>query len=196
MSKVLYIKANPKSEEDSFTFKVSELFIRKYQEEHPDDEVETLDLYKTDIDFLRADDLTAMMSGGSEKMKQYAMQFVGADKIVIASPMWNFGVPAILKAYIDYILLSGVTFQYGENGPEGLTKDGVKILHVTARGGSYIEAPMDSMEMSDKYIRAVAGFVGITDVETIAIEKIAMGEAGQAELESAKEKAENLAKNW
>jgi len=196
MSKILYVKANPKDDESSFTFQVSELFIKKYQEEHPDDEVETLDLYKSDIDFLRADDVVAMMSGGSEKMKKYATQFVDADKIVIAAPMWNFSIPAILKAYIDYILLSGVTFHYGENGPEGLTKEGTKVLHITARGGGYTEPPMDAMEMSDKYIRVAMGFIGIKDVETIAIEKVAMGDAGKEELATAKEKAETLSKSW
>ena len=196
MSKILYVKANPKDEESSFTFKVSEPFIRKYQEEHPDDEVEILDLYQTDIDFLRADDLIAMMAGGSEKMNKYANQFVNADKVVIAAPMWNLSIPAILKAYIDYIMVAGITFKYGEQGPEGLTKEGMKVLHITARGGAYTEAPMDAMEMGDKYVRLAMGFMGITDVETIAIEKIMMGDSGADELAVAKEKAENLAKSW
>lgn len=196
MSKVLYIKANPKSTKNSFTFQVSEDFINQYKENNPSDEVEVVDLYNSDIDFLHGDDVSAMPSGGTEKMQKYAKQFIEADKYVIASPMWNFSIPAILKAYIDYITISGVTFKYGENGPVGFAKGGAKLLHITARGGSYSESPMDTMEMGDRYLRVIMGFLGIKNIETIAIEKVAMGEAGKKELIKAKEKALALVKEW
>ncbi len=196
MSKVLYIKANPKSEQDSSTFQISETFVNKYKEQNPDDEIEVLDLYNSDIDFLHESDLPLVTPGGSEKMQKYAKQFASVDKYIIAAPMWNFSIPAILKAYIDYVVLVGITFKYGERGPEGLIKEGTKLLHITTRGGSYTGAPANAMELGDKYLRAIMGFMGIKNVETIVAEKMSMGDAGKEELATAKEKAENLAKEW
>jgi len=192
MSKILYIKANPKKDVDSFTFQVSELFIKKYKENNPNDEIEILDLYNSDIDFLRENDIALAYSGGSEMMQKYAKQFVSADKYVIATPMWNLGLPAIFKAYIDCVLLAGVTFKYGENGPKGLTKENSKLIHIVACGGDYSKMP----GMGDKYLRVIMGFLGIGDIETIAIGKTSLGDEGKKQLVAAKEKAEKLAKEW
>ena len=173
MSKVLYIKANIKPEGQSRTFKVADSFIEEYKKANPTDEVVTLDLYKENIDFLRADDLGVLFGPKTEESKnnellKYAYQFAEADKYVIAAPMWNLSMPAILKAYIDYISVVGITFAYTAQGPIGLLKD-KKAVHIVSRGGEYVNAPY---EMGDKYIRTILGFYGITDVETIAIENV------------------------
>lgn len=173
MSKVLYIKANIKPEGQSRTFKVADSFIEEYKKANPTDEVITLDLYKENIDFLRAEDLGVLFGPKTEESKnnellKYAYQFAEADKYVIAAPMWNLSMPAILKAYIDYISVVGITFAYTAQGPIGLLKD-KKAVHIVSRGGEYVNAPY---EMGDKYIRTILGFYGVTDVETIAIENV------------------------
>jgi len=178
MSKVLYIKANPKKDEDSRTFQVSDSFVESYKEKHPNDEVVTLDLYEEGIDFLRQEDLDSMFGPKTEKSKdhpilKYAYQFVEADKYIISAPFWNLGLPAILKAYIDYISISGITFKYTESGPVGMCS-GKKALHFVSRGGHYLEGPATGFEMGDRYLRVLFGFLGIVDFETIAIEGVDM----------------------
>ena len=137
MSKVLYIKANIKPEGESRTFKVSDSFIEEYKRLNPQDEVEVLDLYKENIDFLRPEDLGTLFGPKTEESRnnpklKYAYQMVEADKIIIAAPMWNLGNPAIVKAYFDYVSVVGITFKYTENGPVGLCK-AEKALIVSGR---------------------------------------------------------------
>ena len=159
MSKLLYIKANIKSEGESRTFRVSDSFIEEYKKNNPKDEVIVLDLYKENIDFLRSEDLGKIFGPKDEESKnnpilKYAYQFAEADKYVIASLMWNLSIPAILKAYIDYVSVTGITFKYTAEGPVGLLKD-KKAVHIVSRGGEYANAPY---EMGDRYLRTILGF--------------------------------------
>lgn len=171
MSKVLYIKANIKKEGESRTFKVSDSFIEEYRNDNPNDEIITLDLYKENIDFLKPEDLGEIFGAKNEESRnnptlKYAYQFAEADKYVISAPMWNLSIPAILKAYIDYVSVTGITFKYTAEGPVGLLKD-KKAVHIVSRGGEYGDAPY---EMGDKYLRTILGFFGIQDIKTIAVE--------------------------
>ncbi len=90
-----------------------------------------------------------------------------ADTIVIAVPVWNFGVPAALKAWIDLVARAKVTFRYTENGPEGLLK-GKRAVIVVASGGTEVNGPMDFVT---PYLTHVMGFLGITDVEIVASDR-------------------------
>lgn len=171
MSKVLYIKANIKKEGESRTFKVSDSFIEEYRNDNPNDEIITLDLYKENIDFLKPEDLGEIFGAKNEESRnnpilKYAYQFAEADKYVISAPMWNLSIPAILKAYIDYVSVTGITFKYTAEGPIGLLKD-KKAVHIVSRGGEYGDAPY---EMGDRYLRTILGFFGIQDMKTIAVE--------------------------
>lgn len=173
MSKLLYIKANIKNEGESRTFKVSDSFVEEYKKNNPKDEVIVLDLYKENIDFLRPEDLGKVFGPKDDESRKntilkYAYQFAEADKYVIAAPMWNLGIPAILKAYIDYVSVTGITFKYTENGPVGLLKN-KKAVHIVSRGGEYANAPY---EMGDRYLRTILGFFGIAEIETIAVENL------------------------
>ena len=98
-------------------------------------------------------------------------QVQSADAIVLGVPMYNFGVPVQLKTWIDAIARAGVTFRYTENGPEGLVK-GKKVYVALARGGVYRDTPADSQV---PYLKGVLGFLGMTDVEFIYAEGLAMG---------------------
>lgn len=198
MSKVLYIKADVKNEEDSRTFKVSNSFIEDYKKNNPEDEVIVLDLYKENIDFLRLEDLGGIFGPKDEASKnhpilKYAYQFAEADKYVIAAPMWNLSIPAILKAYIDYVSVTGITFAYTAEGPVGLLKN-KKAVHVVSRGGEYGNAPY---EMGDRYLRTILGFFGIAEIETIAIENLdVIGVNVEEKLEEGIRKASLLAKGF
>ncbi|MEL6234884.1 MAG: NAD(P)H-dependent oxidoreductase [Pseudomonadota bacterium] len=87
-----------------------------------------------------------------------------ADTIVIGAPIYNFGVPAVLKAWMDQVARAGVTFRYTETGPEGLLK-GKRVFIVTASGGVPVGSPAD---FATTHLRFFLGFLGITDVTTIA----------------------------
>lgn len=198
MSKVLYIKANIKNEGESRTFKVSDSFVEEYKKNNPNDEIITLDLYKENIDFLRADDLGKLFGPKDEESKnnsilKYAYQFADADKYIIAAPMWNLSFPAILKAYIDYVSVSGITFKYTAEGPVGLLNN-KKAVHIVSRGGGYDNSPY---EMGDRYLRTILGFFGIKDIETIAIDNLdVMGVNVEKKVEEGIEKAISLAKKF
>jgi len=196
MSKVLYIKANAKEEGQSRTFKISDNFIEEYKKHHPQDEVITLDLYKEDIGFLSKEGIWLKFNPGEGKnpLLRYAHQFVEADKIVFAEPLWNLSIPAILKAYIDFICIVGMTFKYTAQGPVGLCK-GKKALNITARGGEYSTGPLAAFEMGDRYLRTIMSFLGITDFTTISANSLdVIGNDVDAIVGQAIKEAEELAK--
>ena len=98
------------------------------------------------------------------------------DVIVIAAPMINFGVPSQLKHWIDAVARAGTTFSYTATGPVGLVT-GKKAYVVTARGGVHRDQPSDGIT---GYLRTFLGFLGITDVEFIYAEGLAMGPDAEA----------------
>ena len=172
MAKVLYIKANAKLEGESRTFRISDSFIAKYREIHPEDEITALDLYKEGIGFLPVGELNALHhpaegTGRDHPVLKYAYQFLDSDKYVIAAPFWNLSIPAILKAYIDYVSVTGITFKYTQTGPVGLCT-GKKAVHIVSRGGYYATEPYVNFEMGDRYLRTLLGFLGIKDFTTIS----------------------------
>ncbi|MGC4045543.1 MAG: FMN-dependent NADH-azoreductase [Armatimonas sp.] len=116
-----------------------------------------------------------------------------ADVVVIAAGMINFGVPSTLKAWIDHIARAGVTFRYGANGPEGLVT-GKKAVLVLSQGGVYSSGPAQAMDHMEPYLRHLLGFIGLTDIETIRIEGLAMGpEAAEKTLAQAATRVQSLA---
>jgi len=198
MSKVLYVKANAKPQGESRTFKVSDRFIEVYKKSHPNDEIITLDLYKEGINHLTLQDINAVFGPKDENSRnhpilKYAYQFAEADKYVIAEPMWNLSIPAILKSYIDYICVSGITFKYTAQGSVGLCK-GKKAINITARGGVYSNT---DIEMGDRYLRTIFAFLGITDFETIACEGLDIaGNNINSILNNALTKAQEMAEKF
>ena len=176
MSKLLYIKANAKPAGASRTFRISDSFIAAYAKSHPGDEITTLDLYTEDIDFLKEEDINTVFGPKTEQSRKhpllkYAYQFAEADKYVIAEPMWNLSIPAILKAYIDYITVTGITFTYTEQGAVGLLKN-KKALNIISRGGDYCSEQSCEFEMGDRYLRTIFGFFGITNYTAISADAL------------------------
>jgi len=101
-------------------------------------------------------------------------EFLAADVIVLGAPMYNFGIPSQLKAWIDRIMVAGKTFRYTANGPEGLA-GGKRVIVASSRGGFYGEGTAGAvMDFQENYLRAVLGFLGITDVEFVRAEGVAV----------------------
>ena len=110
-----------------------------------------------------------------------------ADVIVLGVPMYNFGVPAQLKNWIDAVARVGVTFRYTDKGPVGLVQD-KKVYVALTRGGLYRNTPADTQM---PYLKTFLGFIGMTDVQFIYAEGLAMGpEAEQKALASAQTQIE------
>lgn len=185
MAKVLYIYANPKSEEQSYSLSVGRAFVESYRLEKPQDEIIELDLFRTSVPPIDADvlsgwdkmtaqefplsRLTTEEQSKISQMQNLVKQFVEADKYIFVTPMWNFSVPPCVKAYIDVICVSGITFAYTENGPVGLMTE-KRAIHIQARGGIYSTGELAVMENGDRYLNTIFKFLGIANDPSIFVE--------------------------
>lgn len=208
VAKVLYITANPKPEDQSFSLSVGRSFLNAYREENPRDEITEIDLYKIDIPYIDTDvfsgwgklqqgtafeNLTADEKAKVGRINQLCDQFIAADKYIFATPLWNFSVPPKMKAYIDTICIAGKTFNYTENGPVGLLT-GKKAVHIQARGGVYSQGPASDFEFGDRYIRALLTFLGFESIESVIVEGVAqMPDQAESIKAKAIERARELA---
>jgi FMN-dependent NADH-azoreductase len=103
-------------------------------------------------------------------------EFLASDIVVIGAPMYNFTIPSQLKAWIDRIAVAGQTFRYGPNGPEGLA-GGKKVIIVSTRGGIYAEGTAAAHhDHQETYLKAVLGFLGVTDITVVRAEGLSMGD--------------------
>lgn len=181
MSQILYITAHPLNEMVSNSMAVGKSFIDKYKTEHPDDEVVHIDLFKEYVPEIDAEVFSGwgkLQSGetltDSEQQKvnrltELVDQFVAADKYVFVTPMWNLSFPPAVKRYFDAVTVAGKTFKYTEEGPQGLLTDKA-ALHIQSRGGYYSEGPAADFELGDRYIRTILAFMGVPNIDLIAIE--------------------------
>jgi FMN-dependent NADH-azoreductase len=124
------------------------------------------DVVKNPLPHLDLDNMGAHSEALIEELRR-------ADVLVIGLPMYNFGVPSQFKAWYDHIARAGITFRYTEKGPEGLLT-GKKAYIFAARGGEYAAGGND---WQAQFVRVILGFVGITDVEFVFAEGLAVSEA-------------------
>jgi FMN-dependent NADH-azoreductase len=95
--------------------------------------------------------------------------------------MYNFSIPTQLKAWIDRIAQAGRTFTYTEQGPKGLA-GGKTVIVASSRGGAYSTNPaLSFLDHQESYLKALFGFLGITDVRFVRAEGVAMGDAAKAQ---------------
>ena len=100
-------------------------------------------------------------------------EFIAADAIVIAAPMYNFTVPTQLKAWIDRVAVAGQTFRYTEAGPEGLCGN-KKVIVVSTSGGLHVGQATGVAH--EDYLKVLLGFLGITDIEFVRAHGLAYGD--------------------
>lgn len=104
-------------------------------------------------------------------------EFLAADMIVISTPMWNYGIPSTLKAWIDHIVRLGLTVSHGPNGFEGQAT-AKKVYVVVGSGQLYSRGPYAMMDALPHSIRAAFAFIGLTDVEFVRVEGTNVPEIG------------------
>lgn len=118
--------------------------------------------------FTRADQRSEQQRQKLAQSDALVQELVDADIIVIGTPVYNFSIPASLKAWIDLVARAGLTFRYTENGPEGLLK-GKKAYVIVATGGTRVGSDID---FATGYLRHVFGFIGIDDVTVIGADRL------------------------
>jgi FMN-dependent NADH-azoreductase len=109
-----------------------------------------------------------------ERNEALLQEFLASDVIVIGAPMYNFGIPSQLKAWIDRIAVAGRTFRYTAAGPEGLA-GGKRVIVASARGGLYAGTARETMDFQEAYLRQLFGFLGISQIEFVRAEGIGFG---------------------
>ena len=103
-------------------------------------------------------------------------EFLDADIVVVGAPMYNFGIPSQLKAWIDRLAVAGKTFRYSDKGAEGLA-GGKRVIVASSRGGFYgPDSAIAFLDHQESYLRGIFGFFGITDVTFIRAEGLALGD--------------------
>jgi len=165
---------------------LSASIVAQQQALHPDIEIVRRDLATDPVDHLTGLHLAAAQGAVPESgalqadvaAGQAALEeFLAADIVVVGAPMYNFGIPSQLKAWIDRLAVAGRTFRYGANGAEGLA-GGKTVIIASSRGGFYgADSQAAFLDHQETYLRGVFGFFGITDIRFIRAEGIAMGEA-------------------
>lgn len=157
-------------------------FVQAWHNQHPQDRIVLRDLTTQPVPHLDERTLNAFFTPPEQRdadlraavhlSDELIAEIQAADVIVIGVPMYNFGIPSTLKAYFDHIARAGITFRYTANGPEGLLT-GKRAIILAARGGFYSGTPKDTQSA---YLRDILAFVGISEVEFIYAEGLAMGE--------------------
>ena len=196
--KILQINASARAESGNST-RLANAITTHLKSRHPAAEVEVRDLAKNPLPFLDEAGVTAVFTPADQRTPEQVARIAldeamiarvqAADVLVLGVPMYNFGVSVQLKSFIDSIARAGVTFRYTEAGPEGLIK-GKRVYVACARGGVYRDTPADSQT---PYLRQVLGFLGMTDVEFIYAEGMALGpESVEQAFAAAQEAIANL----
>lgn len=179
---------------------VSAAIVARLRDADPRLEVSYRDLAADPVPHLSGGYLAAASGAGSAAYQQEIAdsavlmdEFLAADIVVIGAPMYNFAIPTQLKAWLDRVLVRDKTFRYTETGPQGLA-GGKRVIVAVARGGIYSDgAPAAPFDFQEPYLRAVFGFIGITDVEFVRAEGVNLGpEQRAAAIASAQENAAKL----
>ena len=130
--------------------------------------------------FTPAPDQSVLQKDAVALSDQLTDEFLSADIIVIGAPMWNLSIPSSLKAWIDHIVRAGKTFRYTESGAQGLVSGDKKVIIASSRGGIYTDGRAKEYDFQEPYLRAIFGFLGITNVSFVRAEGVSLGEASLA----------------
>ncbi len=174
MTRLLVVETSPRGDH-SISRNLTRRFVTKWQAAHPDGEVVIRDLMETGLAFVNAPWLQAYFTPSenhSPEMREalslsdeMVAELLAADHVVIATPVYNYNVPAALKAWIDHIVRKGLTPGF----------DGRGLLHgkaatvLMASGGVYTEgSPIRDRDIATQYLRLILNVIGITDIAVIA----------------------------
>jgi len=178
MKRILHLISSPRKD-DSLSIKLANAVITKLQDQYPDSSIEEVNLIDSNVPHLDTAHLRsfftpeAQLTAQDQEAIQYSdkaiTQLLAADIIVIGAPLYNFGIHSALKAWIDHIARAGKTFAYSEQGAEGLVK-GKKVYIAMSSGAVYSEGLYQPYDFVSTYLKAVLGFLGMTDLTLFRVE--------------------------
>jgi FMN-dependent NADH-azoreductase len=193
--KLLHIDSSPLGG-NSVSRQLTQRIVAQWRATHPGTVVEYLDLAADAPSHLSVDSLGFRLGPNAEGLSEVqrreneiseklVSQFIAADVIVVGAPMYNFSVPTQLKAWVDRVAQVGRTFKYTEKGPQGLAS-GKTVIVASSRGGVYSTNPaLAGLDHQESYLKTVFGFFGITDIQFVRAEGVAMGDAAKTQALSA-----------
>jgi FMN-dependent NADH-azoreductase len=177
MSTLLKIDVSSRGDR-SISRKLSSLFLEHWQQVHPDGKVLERDIATTNLPFVEFPWITAnvtKLSARTEEQKSLLQlsddliaELQQADEYLIATPMYNYGIPAKLKAYVDHIVRAGLTFKMNADGSYVGLLSGKKATVIIASAGEYLPgSPAEGMDTLKPYLREILGYIGVTEVAFI-----------------------------
>jgi FMN-dependent NADH-azoreductase len=185
MATILHINSSVRNTGSTSRHLTAE-FLSKWKGARPADVVVERDLAVNPVPHLNEQMMGAFFTPAEKRSPEQVQtvqlsdalvaELFDAEVIVLGAPMYNFSISSALKAWIDHVTRAGLTFNYSELGPMGMLK-GKKVYVFTARGGVYTQGPAESMDFQEPYLRAILGFIGLTDVTFIHVEGLAMGDS-------------------
>lgn len=181
MNRLLYIGASPRKER-SRSAMVADRFLARLKERYPELSVERLDVFDIDLPAFDQDAVAGryhLLAGNAvdpeqadawRDLKKWTDQFLSFDSYLIATPMWNFGIPYRLKQYIDILTQPGLTFRNDSDGNvEGLAQ-GRRAIIVAASAMPFGSLPeIDGLDFQLAYLKAWLGFIGVTDIGAVRV---------------------------
>jgi FMN-dependent NADH-azoreductase len=178
VKQILIVEASPRGTESAsrqLTHELKERLKTRYPEARfverdlAKDPLPHLDYRTVEAIFTRDQGEAESLKGALHLSDQVTAELLSSDLLVIASPLWNFGLPSSLKAWVDHIVRPGQTFRYTAEGAEGLAL-GKRAILVLASGGVFTQGPWKAWDTEEPYLRLILSFIGITDVETVRAE--------------------------
>ncbi|GLR68303.1 FMN-dependent NADH-azoreductase [Acidocella aquatica] len=201
MKQILMIDVSPRGK-DSASRAVAETLVARLTVLYPSARLIRRDLAAEPLPHLDGITLRAIttrdpveaeqLQAAARQSDQLTGELLDSDLLVIAAPMWNFGVPSALKAWIDLVVRPGRTFRYAAGEVLGLAKDKKAIL-VLASGGVFTEGPWRPWDFVEPYLRQILGFIGIVDVQTVRVEGMNIPELAISAVPKANKVVEELA---
>jgi len=205
MARILHLVASPRGDL-SYSRRAAEAFLEGYLIENPNDMVECIPLHDGSLPAFGAlcvHGKYKIMSGQEQspeesqawqEVKKTIEHLKSADKLVISSPMWNFGLPYVLKQYLDIIIQPGLTFSFSSDTGYKGSITGKPAMLFLARGSDYSEeSGLSGLDHQKPYLELALGFIGFTEITTILIEPtMQKGQSvAEAKLNEAIEKAKS-----
>ena len=189
---ILHVISSPRAE--SFSIRLANGIIDKLQRAHPGSTVQVRDLATHPFPHLEAVHIQSFRTPAEERTPEQVVavhhsdtvvsELQQADTIVIGAPLYNFGIPSTLKAWIDHVVRARVTFRYTASGMEGLLT-GKKVYVALSSGGIYSEGPWMANDFVAPYLKAVLAGIGLTDITVVRVENTSQADGQDESLNKA-----------
>ncbi|MEH2221667.1 FMN-dependent NADH-azoreductase [Nostoc sp.] len=205
MVNILHIDSSPRGER-SHSRELSKEFVSAWKAAHPEDAIAYRDLGHYPVPhvdeawiaaaFSPPETHTPELTEALRISDELVDEFLAADRYVFGVPMYNFNIPSTFKAYIDQIVRINRTVALDAQGFKGLV-EGKKAVIITARGGDFsATSPFLAYDFQEPYLRAIFGFIGLTDIQFINANSLNEGEARTQSLSEARAAIQDAIAQW